>query len=88
MFNPKQQSTPLPLAPRRDPTLEQTDVIAQPDTTVPQRSFGEPFGDTRRNFPMPLGTMPTGYPSTRVSSPSMGQPTVPAVIPIKPRKLR
>lgn len=88
MFTPKQQLVVTPLAPRRDPTLEQTDTIDQPDSTVPQRSFGEPFADTRHDFPLPGGSLPVGYPSTRTSAPSIGQPTVPAVSPIKPRKMR
>lgn len=74
MFNPKTETKQIFRAKRLDPTANMTDEIKQPDRTVPQRSYSKPYGDTRRDFPAPLGAKLTGYPSTQTTAPSLGQP--------------
>jgi hypothetical protein len=92
-FKPNDPSTsiPLPQALPRAPTARMTDEIPQARRVQPQRSFVEPIGDTRTDFPPPRGAVLSGYPSSEVapgSLPVMTQPTVPAIVPIRTRKLK
>ncbi len=80
---PKTETKQIFRAPRMDPALKRTEAPAQPRQARVQRSFGAPVGDTRTDFPQPLGTMPTGYPSTARPAKSMGQPRDPAVDPVE-----
>jgi hypothetical protein len=84
-------SIPLPQALPRAPTARMIGEIPQARRVQPQRSFVEPIGDTRTDFPPPRGAVLTGYPSSEVAPGSllvMTQPTVPEIVPLHIRKMK